>query len=412
MGESDRARLTLNYRVRCERSTIDLVCILVGVQTRGEEVVLAMPSIRLISVTKRFKDNVALDRASLNVRSGEYVCVLGPTGSGKTTLLRVIAGLTQPDSGQLLIDGKSVDEMGPEDRGTAYVPQQYALFPHLTVLQNVAFSPLAKGYKKAEAFEIARKVLQTVKLAHREGAFPSELSGGMQQRVTLARGIASGARLLLLDEPLGALDARLRMELRTELRRIAKDLSLTAIHVTHDQKEAMSIADTIVVLKDGNIQQTGSPFHLYQDPASIFVSSFVGGSNFLPGVVVGIEGTNSLVELRDGIRIRVHQRSHRRGEPVILSVRQELTILRNHADEKENAIPGEIRGTSFVGDAIEYDVELDNRETVKCKVPSYYVSEGSLPFQTGERVFVTIDPHDCNLYSEPPLGLAKELEAF
>ncbi len=347
------------------------------------------------NVTKRFEDILALDRVSLNIRSGEYVCILGPTGSGKTTLLRLIAGLTSPDSGKLTIDERPVDTLAPEDRGVAYMPQQYALFPHLTVLENVAFSPLARGRKKSEANEIARKALRMVRLAHRETAFPNELSGGMQQRVALARGIASGASLLLLDEPLGALDARLRVELRIELRRMMKNLSLTVVHVTHDQEEAMTIADTIVVLKDGTVQQTGSPFHLYQDPTSIFVANFVGGSNFLPGIVAKKEYAQSIIELNEGIRIRVTDRSYQRGEPIVITVRREATRLTSHADAKENGIPGRVESMSFLGPFMECRVVLDNRERIRSKIPTSEVTDGRFPFQVNDRVFVIMSPEDC-----------------
>ena len=366
----------------------------------------------MTNVTKRFKDIVALDRVSLNIRNGEYVCILGPTGSGKTTLLRLIAGLVSPDSGKLSIDERSVDTLAPEDRGVAYVPQQYALFPHLTVLENVAFSPLARGRRRAEAYETARKVLRMVRLAERETAFPNELSGGMQQRVALARGIASGASLLLLDEPLGALDARLRMELRIELRKMMKNLNLTVVHVTHDQEEAMTIADTIVVLKDGSIQQIGSSFHIYQDPASIFVANFVGGSNFLSGIVGKTEHATSIVELNEGIRIRVADRSYRRGEPVVVAIRREATTLTSHANANENSIPARVENISFLGSFIEYSVLLDNRETVRSKIPASLVAEGRLPFQIDDRVFVVMNPEDCRLFSSPPLGLSNELETI
>jgi len=371
-----------------------------------------LPSIQLVNVTKRFKDILALDRVSLNIRNGEYVCVLGPTGSGKTTLLRLIAGLASLDSGKLAIDGRFVDTFAPEDRGVAYVPQQYALFPHLTVLQNVAFSPLSRGRKESEALEIARKTLQMVKLAQRENALPNELSGGMQQRVALARGIASGANLLLLDEPLGALDARLRVELRIELRRMIKNLNLTAVHVTHDQEEAMTIADTIIVLRDGTVQQIGSPFHIYQDPASIFVANFVGGSNFLSGIVVGVDQAGSMIELTDGIRIRASEKSYHRGESVVVSIRKEATGLAKHANTLPNYIPGQIKSVSFLGGFVEYIVMLDNRESVRSKVPTHLITDDRLPFQLEDRVFVAVNPEDCRLHPQPPLGLSSELEAF
>jgi ABC-type Fe3+/spermidine/putrescine transport system ATPase subunit len=251
-----------------------------------------------------------------------------------------------------------------------------------------------------------------VRLAERETAFPNELSGGMQQRVALARGIASGASLLLLDEPLGALDARLRMELRIELRKMMKNLNLTVVHVTHDQEEAMTIADTIVVLKDGSIQQIGSSFHIYQDPASIFVANFVGGSNFLSGIVGKTEHATSIVELNEGIRIRVADRSYRRGEPVVVAIRREATTLTSHANANENSIPARVENISFLGSFIEYSVLLDNRETVRSKIPASLVAEGRLPFQIDDRVFVVMNPEDCRLFSSPPLGLSNELETI
>jgi len=248
MGEGYDASFTLDDRTGSERLGVDIFRIIDYIQTHRGENDLAMPSVRLINVTKRFKDILALDRVSLTIRSREYVCVLGPTGSGKTTLLRVIAGLTSPDSGQLLIDEKPADDVKPEGRNTAYMPQQYALFPHLTVLENVAFSPLARGSGKAEAFEIARKVLRTVKLAHRENALPHELSGGMQQRVSIARALSINPSILLMDEPFASLDEITKQELYGEFLTIWEKMGKTVVLVTHNIHEAVLFSDRVVVI--------------------------------------------------------------------------------------------------------------------------------------------------------------------
>ncbi|MBS7610407.1 ABC transporter ATP-binding protein, partial [Candidatus Bathyarchaeota archaeon] len=269
-----------------------------------------MPSLRLVNVTKRFGSIEALDDVTFNVSDGEYLCILGPTGSGKTTLLRLLAGLLEPDGGAIYFDEKPFIDVPPEERNVAYVPQTYALFPHMTVLENVMFGPSARGLRYSESYRMAMEALKMVRLAHRADAFPHELSGGMQQRVALARALASGAKLLLLDEPLGALDARLRIELRRELKALAKTSGLTVVHVTHDQEEAMAIGDRILVLRNGRVQQHGTPFHVYRKPENLFVASFMGSSNFLEGIVVQRNRRGSLLRLRGNLELRVADTSH------------------------------------------------------------------------------------------------------
>jgi spermidine/putrescine transport system ATP-binding protein len=229
-------------------------------------------------VTKRFDEITALDGVNLSIEDGEYVCVLGPTGAGKTTLLRIMAGLLKSDEGEIYIDGKRVNDLPPEARDTVYMYQQYALFPHMTVWQNVSYGPEIKDWDGEKVEQLTTEILEMVRLAERRDAYPHELSGGMQQRVALSRGIASGARILLLDEPLGALDARLRVDLRAQLKQLVKDQGLTAVHVTHDQEEALMTADRVVVLRNGRVEQIGTPHEVYSRPQSIFVASFVGVS--------------------------------------------------------------------------------------------------------------------------------------
>jgi len=364
-----------------------------------------MPTVSFINVSKSFDGVSALDRVTFDVDDGEYLCVLGPTGSGKTTLLRLIAGLLKPSTGTISFDGEPVNGMISQNRNAAYVPQQYALFPHLTVLENVAFGPLARGRTESEALSMAMKSLELVRLAGRRTAFPKELSGGMQQRVALARGLASEARLLLLDEPLGALDARLRLDLRHKLRQIVKETGLTAIHVTHDRDEAMSVADRIMILRQGRIQDYGTPKRVYDRPSGIFVANLVGGAAFLEGVAEATSGDSSTVRLRGGVIVKTPSHLLTTNEPVIIGVRKERTRLADY--NAENLIEGEIRETRFLGNSREYVVRLDNGDTMY----SRQFQEGKNErFRIGDKVTVGFDRSDVLIFAYPPQGLGRELE--
>ncbi|HUK50325.1 MAG TPA: ABC transporter ATP-binding protein, partial [Terriglobales bacterium] len=300
-----------------------------------------MATIRFTNVSKSFGKVVALDDVSFEVEDGEYVCVLGPTGSGKTTLLKLIAGLLNPDHGTITFDGRPVNKVSAQNRNAVYVPQQYALFPHLTVLQNVAFGPLARGAPPAAALETASKTLELVRLTWRASAFPSELSGGMQQRVALARGLASGAGLLLLDEPLGALDARLRLDLRHKLRDLVKNSGFTAIHVTHDQDEAMSVGDEIIVLRNGKIQDHGPPRRVYRKPSNIFVANLIGNASFLEGLVDSTVGETAIIELRGGLTVQAPSKNLTLTDPVILALRKERLRISCERLDLDNLFKGE-----------------------------------------------------------------------
>jgi len=369
-----------------------------------------MPSIRLVNVTKRYGKITAIKNLNLTINDGEYVCVLGPTGSGKTTLLKLIAGIIKPDAGEIYIDNKLVNNVPSHERNVAYVPQHYALFPHLKVIDNVAFGPLSRGFDEKEAYKISMQILEMMRLAWRANSFPNELSGGMQQRLALARGLASGAKILLLDEPLGALDARLRVELRYKLRELARENRLTTIHVTHDQEEAMIVADRIIVLRDGEIQQEGPPLHIYNKPKSIFVAHFVGGANFFEGFVAESDEYGSWVQLRNGLILRVNDIKPV-GERVVIMVREERTEIIKGAKRREeiNLLPGRIEGISFLGDFISHLVMLDNGDIVNSKMPTI-MSMGK--FKVGERVYVRLRPENLLVYSYPPQGLYKELEVI
>jgi putative spermidine/putrescine transport system ATP-binding protein len=366
-----------------------------------------VPNVSFVNVTKSFGKVVALDRVSFDVSDGEYLCVLGPTGSGKTTLLRLMAGLVRPESGAIYFDGEPVNDVDPQDRNAVYVPQQYALFPHLTVLQNVAFGPLAKGKREREALDAAYKTLEMVKLAWRAEAFPNELSGGMQQRVALARGLASGSGLLLLDEPLGALDARLRLELRHKLRDLVKQTGITAIHDTHDQEEAMSVGDEIMVLRNGRIRDYGPPFRVYRRPAGIFVANLIGGASFTEGIVDATVGETSLISVRGGLTVQAPAPTLTLTAPVILGVRKEHVHVSHERLEVENAFKGEIRAIRFLGNSYEYIVRLPNGDTIA----SRQFATGAEPaFKAGEEVLVGFRERDVLVFEYPVHGLRKELE--
>jgi ABC-type Fe3+/spermidine/putrescine transport system ATPase subunit len=366
-----------------------------------------MPTVTFANVSKRFGKVAALDSASFEVKNGEYLCVLGPTGSGKTTLLKLMAGLLRPDEGTIYFDGKPFNNVDAQDRNAVYVPQQYALFPHLNVLQNVAFAPLARGKSASSALEIASRTLDLVRLSWRSQALPNELSGGMQQRVALARGLASGAGLLLLDEPLGALDARLRLDLRHKLRDLVKQSGFTAIHVTHDQEEAMSVGDEIMVLRNGRIQDHGPSRRIYRRPANIFVTNMVGGANFLEGIVETTVGETALIRISGGLTIQAPSVSLTLTAPVVLALRKERIRLSRGRLEMENVFNGEIRETRFLGNSKEYLVGIPNGDVI---VSRKFAEREEDAFKVGDEILTGFLESDAMVFEYPSEGLRKELE--
>jgi iron(III) transport system ATP-binding protein len=256
-----------------------------------------MVKVNIKGISKRYlPGNPVLMSLDLCINSGELFFLLGPSGCGKSTLLRIIAGFVKPDSGTVSFDQKDITGVPPEKRQTAMVFQNYALWPHMTVYENVAFGLNAAGVKKPELDRSVKAALETVQLRDYHDRKPTSLSGGQQQRVALARALAVNPKILLLDEPLSNLDARLRDSMRVEIRRICKERNLTAIYVTHDRKEALSMADRIAVIDKGVIQQTGTPEELYRRPVNQFVSSFLGECNFIPGTVLSVEKNKTVVE--------------------------------------------------------------------------------------------------------------------
>lgn len=365
-----------------------------------------VPEVRVVNISKTFgKKIVAVNNVSLHVKDKEYFSLLGPSGCGKTTLLRLIAGLIKPDKGDIYIENKLVNDVPPEDRGIGFVFQTFALFPHMNTWDNVTYGPRVKALEKEKSERIGREVLEMVRLYERLDAFPNELSGGMMQRVALARALAAGAKLLLLDEPLGQLDAKVRNELRYELRRMAKELGLTAIHVTHDQAEAMAISDRIAVMKKGRILQIGTPEDLYMRPQHIFVAHFIGESNFLEGFVTRVKGKQVTVELRGGFLVRTVDNSKRRGDKVVIAVRPEVLAIQEDGSRSTNTLCGEIERVRFEGTNIRYEVRLENGDMVIAVRPA--LTEEWI--NTGEKVKLSFPLEKSLIFTYPEKGLGEEL---
>lgn len=284
--------------------------------------------LELASVVKRYADSVAVDRISLKIKAGTYCCLLGPSGCGKTSTLRMIAGHEQVTEGRIAIGGKLVGNTPPAARGTAMMFQSYALFPHLSALDNVAFSLKMKGMAKAARHAHAREALRLVAMEGYAQRLPAQLSGGQQQRVALARALVTEPQILLLDEPLSALDPFLRIRMRAELKRLQRELAISFVHVTHSQEEAMALADLIVVMNSGRIEQIGTPRDIYNKPRTEFVARFIGGNNVLPidGRRYGIRADRlRLQTCSDGLAATVRDVEYQ-GTFVLVSLRAETDL--------------------------------------------------------------------------------------
>ncbi|VVB56541.1 Trehalose/maltose import ATP-binding protein MalK [uncultured archaeon] len=344
---------------------------------------MQMPHIQIRNVSKYYGSVKALHNVDLDIEDGEYVVLLGPSGCGKTTLLKIVAGTVEPSSGHVSLAGRDLTRLPPEDRGIGFVFQNYALFPHLSALENASYGRLARGEAPEKAHRIGQEMLKLVHLAERADAIPKELSGGMQQRLAIARALATGSKLLLLDEPTNALDAHIRTELREELRRMAKQLGLTVVHVTHDQEEAMALADKIVIMRQGKILQAGTPKEVYEHPATPFVANFLGEANFLR---VTFEDDRAQL-LGRPVEARL------RG-PHIACIRPESLRL----DDKGAKI--RILGSRAFGPFYKYDVDYNG---LSLRVRATH--------DKSDATHVSFDPADVLYFSEPDEGLEKALSA-
>jgi spermidine/putrescine transport system ATP-binding protein len=323
--------------------------------------------LELIRVSKRFGGFTAVDDLSLVVPSGSFFALLGPSGCGKTTTLRMVAGLEQPTEGQIKLGSKDITTLRPYKRPINTVFQSYALFPHLDVFENVAFGLRRSGVKGKEVESRVTEMLELIELSHLANRKPGQLSGGQQQRVAVVRALVNRPHVLLLDEPLGALDLKLRRQMQIELKRIQSEVGTTFVHVTHDQEEAMTMADTIAIMNQGVIEQMGAPEEMYELPKTAFVANFLGQSNLVEGRVSTSEGENLVVDVPGGqVRVMKSRATDHTGS-VVVGVRPEkMWVVANSEHEVENSVRGEVIDVSFTGVSIQYTIESEWDRTITC----------------------------------------------
>jgi spermidine/putrescine ABC transporter ATP-binding subunit len=333
-------------------------------------------------VVRSYGATVALEHFDIELREGEFLALLGPSGCGKTTALRLLAGFIRPTSGRILMDGAELTHVPPERRDIGMVFQEYALFPHMTVLENVAFGLRERRQRSAAVLARARELLQLVRLPELEGRYPTELSGGQQQRVALARAVAFGPRLLLMDEPLGALDLKLREAMQIEIKRIQRTLGITTLYVTHDQGEAISMADRIAVMNRGRIVQLGTPAEVYDRPRSRFVAEFLGRVNLATARVLASEGGwlhLALGAAQVAVPLPAGNDAVADAATVCIAVRPESVRLGGAARPGDNSLEGRVLQRIFAGSMVKVLVQIADQTTWTAEVPpdSPVPSDGS-----------------------------------
>lgn len=325
---------------------------------------IASSGLELISVTKKYGETTAVDAISLKIPQGSYACLLGPSGCGKSSTLRMVAGHESVTDGDIVLNAKNVTDLAPANRGTAMMFQSYALFPHLSVLDNVAFSLKMKGIAKPQRDERARETLELVDMAHFANRLPAQLSGGQQQRVALARALITDPAMLLLDEPLSALDPFLRLRMRTELKRLQRDLGISFVHVTHSQDEALALADVIIVMHNGKIEQEGTATEVFNQPNTEFVARFMGGHN-----VIGDKGQ-------------------------LFAIRSDKISITKSMPQETPAMEAVVSDIEYLGTNFSVSAKSDKGADVSVTVPDATFSE--LPIEIGQTVFLNWAPVDAH----------------
>jgi spermidine/putrescine transport system ATP-binding protein len=350
--------------------------------------------VELQEVTKVFGEFRAVDAVSLAIRAGDFVALLGPSGAGKSTVLRMIGGFELPDGGSIRIGGRDVTDLPPYRRDVNTVFQSYALFPHMSVAENVAYGLRQDGVPRQERRSRVREALEMVQLLALAQRSPTQLSGGQQQRVALARALVKRPSVLLLDEPLGALDRKLRQQMQVELKLLQQELGTTFIFVTHDQEEALAMSDVIAVMRNGRVEQVGTPTELYDRPRTAFVAGFIGAQNFFPG---RIDGDGGRLTAEAGMAIEAARRAGDLppGSRGLAAVRPEhIGVSRREPEARTNAAEGQVVAIVMLGDSQEYVVRLANGQEVFSRVPRTAAGAPS----DGERVWVSWSRDHATLY--------------
>jgi spermidine/putrescine transport system ATP-binding protein len=364
---------------------------------------LSEPSVRLQGVTKAFGDLVAVDDLDLDVAEGEFFTLLGPSGCGKTTTLRMIAGFEEPTAGTVLIAGQDVVDLPAHKRPTNTVFQSYALFPHLTVGENVAFGLRRKKVPKEEIDRRVATELERVGLARESTRRPAQLSGGQQQRVALARALVNLPKVLLLDEPLGALDLKLRKGLQIQLKQIQRDVGITFVYVTHDQEEALTMSDRIAVMQAGRIEQMGPPEEVYERPETTFVAGFIGVSNLMPGTATSVDGNRARVRLDSGVELHAPANGVTTGERVHAVVRPEklqIQTANGSGPADGPSVEGIVEASVFLGTATQIVVALAEDVKMTVLVPNASEAERARLPGGGARVRLSWQPEHIHVVRE------------
>lgn len=355
------------------------------------------PIVEFRGIMKRFDNIVAVEKMDFDIEEGSLVTLLGPSGCGKTTLLRMVAGLEDPTEGDIFIKGKRINDTPIHKRNLGMIFQNYALFPHKNIFDNVAFGLKYRNVSKDEIREKVARALEMVRLPNVENRMPSQLSGGQQQRIAMARAIVIEPDVLLMDEPLSALDENLREEMRREVDNLQELLGVTTIFVTHDQREALSMSDKILVMKEGRKQQEGDPQTVYNEPINHFVADFLGHSNFIKGEIVEVEKEHVRVKIETGdLLIADNKNMFNQGDRVELVVRAQRFDLypmeEFDATEGMNAFEGKIKDRSYMGGEVSYFIELGGGREI------HIISMmRTRIYDVGEKVSVEVAPHHCHL---------------
>ncbi len=361
-----------------------------------------MPNVEITMLGKKFGRVVALTGVDLEIKDGEYLAILGPSGCGKTTLINCLTGIVDITEGKIKIDGKNVEGIPIEKRDFAMVFQNIALFPHMTVAENITYAPFVNDISPSELKKVESEMLKLVDLLEQKDLYPRALSGGAQQKTAVARALATREKLLILDEPISALDYKVRVTLRYAIRKLVKELGLTAIHITHDQEEACSVADRIVILRAGEIVEIGTPQELYSSPQTLFTMNFLGESNFLEGVITEITSDDRIhISFRNNQSVGLLNDNvdFEEGESVVVAFRPENAVISKKSTE--NSLIGDITGKQFIGGYFRYTIILRTDDEI--------LLDSQLDLGSQGNVFIQLNPKEARIFRAPIYGLKKVL---